>query len=100
MVKKYRVERPYKYFGWDEKDPIDKYSQPKPNDQETGSGYPQTGIDNDDITVFNKITPGTRKKMRMEMRGTGAAEHGKKFLVDERRRSINFRQKADGGGKK
>jgi hypothetical protein len=78
--KKHRVERPYMFHGWDE-DPIDKYSQPKPNDVPTGSGYPQEGIDNDNVLVKGRWPKGTRKKELMEIKGAGAAERGKKFHV-------------------
>jgi len=93
MGNKHRVERPFKYFSFDES-PLGKYKQPIKNDQHPGSGYPQTGIDNDDITVYNRLTPGTKKKERMEMKGTGAAENGKKFLVDERERDTFARDRA------
>jgi hypothetical protein len=83
MGKSHKVERPFKYFGWDEKNPIGKYKQPIKNDDVTGSGYPQTGIDDDDVTVYYKVPTGTKKKQRMEIKGTGAAEKGKKFFEND-----------------
>lgn len=55
----------FKFFSWDEKDPINKYTQPKPNTHKPGNqedtGYPQTDVKTDGI----------------EMRGYGAATKGK-----------------------
>ncbi len=92
MGNKHRVERPFKYFSFDES-PIGKYKQPIKNDNSTGSGYPVTGVDNDDITVYNKVTPGTKKKERMEIHGYGAAERGRKFMVDNKRRDTGQKQR-------
>lgn len=77
----------YKYFDWDE-DPIGKYTQPRKNTDETGSGYPQEGIDNDNVLVKGRWPKGTKKKERMDMRGTGAAEKGKRFMVNKKRFSV------------
>jgi len=69
----------FDYFDVDEPNPIGKYTQPKKNTDETGSGYPQKGIDMDDVLVKGRFMKGTRKKELMDIRGTGAAERGKKF---------------------
>lgn len=57
----------FTYFSWNEKDPIGKYTQPKPNTHKPGNqedtGYPQTEI----------------KDTGIEMRGAGAATKGKKL---------------------
>jgi hypothetical protein len=82
------VHQVFKYFDVDEPNPIGKYKQPIPNKDETGSGYPQTGIDMDDVLVKGRFMKGTKKKERMEQRGYGAAERGCKFLVDKKRRSV------------
>jgi len=74
-----KVERPFKFFGWDE-NPIGKYKQPIANTDSTGSGYPVEGVDNDNIMVKGRWPTGTKKKTRMEMKGAGAAEKGKKFF--------------------
>lgn len=56
----------FKYFGWDTKNPTNKYTQPKPNTHKPGNqedtGYPQTGV----------------KDTGIEMRGYGAATKGRK----------------------
>jgi hypothetical protein len=83
-----KIQQPFKYFPIDTKDPIGKYTQPKPNDDEPGSGYPQEGIDNDDILVKGRWPKGTKKKERMEMRGYGAAEKGCKFMINKKRFSV------------
>ena len=32
----------FQFFGWGDKDPINKYTQPKPNTHDTGNnGYPE-----------------------------------------------------------
>jgi hypothetical protein len=85
--KPWRVERPFKYFGWDEP-PIGKYKQPIKNDNPTGSGYPQEGIDNDNVLVKGRWPSGTKKKHKLEMKGTGAAERGKKFYENTKRYSV------------
>lgn len=54
----------FKFFGWDTNNPINKYTQPKPNTDKPGNqqdtGYPQTGI----------------KETGIVMRGHGAATKG------------------------
>ena len=56
----------FRFFSWDE-DPLNKYTQPKPNGDSTGqNGYPEKDVD-------VGIT-------KMDMRGAGAAEKGKKFV--------------------
>ena len=61
-------EQEFKFFGWDE-EPLNKYTQPKPNNAPTGqNGYPETDID-------VGIT-------KMDMRGAGAATKGKKFVSE------------------
>lgn len=72
----------FDWYGPDE-DPIGKYKQPKPNSYKPGSGYPQTDIDMDGITVKGRWPAGTKKKARMDMRGTGAATRGKKFYQED-----------------
>lgn len=45
----------YKPMGWDIKNPTNKYSQPQPNTDKPGNqedtGYPQTDIKTDGITM-------------------------------------------------
>lgn len=45
----------FTFFGWDDKDPTNKYVQPKPNTHKPGNqedtGYPQTGIKEDGIVM-------------------------------------------------
>lgn len=82
MTKKHSVEQPFKYFGWDE-DPIGKYKQPISNPDMTGSGYPQTDIDKAGVMVKGRWPAGIKTKKKMEMKGTGAAEKGKKFYEDD-----------------
>jgi len=94
MAKKHHVEQPFKYFPFDTKDPIGKFKQPVELSTEgVGNGYPQTGIDNDDVTTYNRVTPWTKKKVREDARGTGAMERGKKFVRDDKFREINKRWK-------
>jgi hypothetical protein len=56
----------FKFFGWDTKNPTNKYTQPKPNTNKPGNqedtGYPQTDV----------------KDTGIEMRGYGAATKGRK----------------------
>lgn len=78
----------FKYFDADTPDPIGKYTQPKPNTDETGTGYPQEGIDNDNILVKGRWPKGTKKKELMDMKGYGAAERGRKFHVNKKRFSV------------
>ena len=82
------VQQVFKFFDADIEDPIGKYTQPKPNTDETGTGYPQEGIDNDNILVKGRWPKGTKKKERMDMKGYGAAEKGRKFYVDKKHRSV------------
>jgi len=58
MTKNDRAE----FFGWGDKNPIGKYTQPRPNTNPMpeGTGYPQTGI----------------KTTGIKMYGTGAATKG------------------------
>lgn len=73
----------FDWFGWEE-DPLNKYKQPKPsNHQINGSGYPQTDIDMDGVMVKGRWPTGTKKKVRMDMRGAGAATRGKKFYPED-----------------
>lgn len=52
----------FEFFGWGDKDPTNKYIQPKPNTHDTGSnGYPEKDV----------------KTSGIEMRGYGAATKGK-----------------------
>ena len=55
-----------KYFGWGDKNPTNKYTQPKANTEKPGNqqdtGYPQTDVKDTGIT----------------MRGYGAAIKGRK----------------------
>lgn len=74
--------RDYKFPGWDAK-PIGTYAQPvdntwSPGEQED-TGYPDLGVDMDDIWVKGKYPKNTKKKTREMMRGYGAATKGKMF---------------------
>ena len=78
---------PFKWFGFDEADPIGKYTQPKPNSdsveytnsQGQSSGYPQTDIDMDGVMVKGRWPADTKKKTRMKIQGTNAATKGTKY---------------------
>ena len=72
----------FSWFGFDE-EPIGKYKQPVANTNPSGSGYPQTDIDMDGVTVKGRWHTGTKKKSRMDMSGTGAATRGKKFYPED-----------------
>jgi hypothetical protein len=56
----------FKFFGWDSKNPTNKYTQPKANTHKPGNqedtGYPQTDV----------------KSTGIEIRGCGAATKGRK----------------------
>jgi hypothetical protein len=56
----------FKFFGWDTKNPTNKYTQPKPNTHKPGNqedtGYPQTDVKDTGIVT----------------RGNGAATKGTK----------------------
>jgi len=82
MAKKHHVEQPFKFFGWDE-DPIGKYKQPIPNTDPTGSGYPATDVDKDGVMVKGRWPAGVKTKKRTEMKGTGAAQKGKRFYDND-----------------
>jgi len=73
----------FDYFDVSTADPIGKYKQPKPNTNPPGkqadTGYPDLGEDWGDVRVKGRYMSGTKKKSRMDMRGTGAATKGKKF---------------------
>jgi hypothetical protein len=55
----------FEFFSWGDKDPTNKYTQPKPNTHSTGNqedtGYPEKDV----------------KTSGIEMRGAGAATKGK-----------------------
>lgn len=55
------------------------YKQPKSVPVLNVAGYPETGVNNDDILVKGKYPPGTKVKTFSTMRGAGAAVKGKKF---------------------
>lgn len=78
----------FTYFGFDE-EPIGKYTQPKQNPRFTkGSGYPADDIDREGTKVYGRYVEGKGgKKQRMDIRGYGAAERGKRFFLDTEDRS-------------
>jgi hypothetical protein len=83
MAKKGNRSGPaFKYFDVGQ-DPIGKYTQPIPNNDPPGSGYPQTDIDMDGVKVKGRWPEGTKKKTKMDMRGYGAAERGRKFYQED-----------------
>jgi len=82
MARNKRTGPAFKYFSWDEKDPIGKYTQPKMNDDPTGSGYPSEGVDNDNIMVKGRWPSGTKKKKFQEARG-GRSARGRRFHEDD-----------------
>ena len=73
----------FEYFGWDE-DPIGKYKQPMKNPRFTkGQGYPEDDIDRTGTKTYGRyVEPYGKKKVKMDMRGYGAAERGRKFYDD------------------
>ena len=75
----------FEYFGWDEKDPIGKYKQPMKNPRFTkGQGYPVDELDLTGTKTYGRFpAPYGKKKHKMDMRGYGAAERGRKFYVDD-----------------
>lgn len=77
----------FEYFDASVADPIGKYMQPKPNTNKPGeqkdTGYPDLGIDMDDVRVKGRYMEGTKKKTRAMMRGYGAATKGRDFYPDE-----------------
>jgi hypothetical protein len=79
----------FEYFGWDVKDPIGKYTQPKTNPRfNKGQGYPIDDIDLTGTKSFNRyVEPYGKKKQIIDMRGYGAAERGRKFHADDEDRS-------------
>ena len=77
--------RDFEYFGWDE-EPIGKYKQPMKNPRFTkGQGYPQDEMDMTGTKTYGRwVKPGSgHKKVKMDIRGYGAAERGRKFYVDD-----------------
>lgn len=46
------------------------------------NGYPQTDIGKAGVMVKGRWPAGTKQKTYADMRGTGAATKGKKFLTD------------------
>lgn len=75
----------FEYFSADEPNPIGKYTQPKPNPRAgRGGGYPDDEMDLTGTKTRGRwIEPYGKKKDRMDIRGTGAAERGKRFFVDD-----------------
>lgn len=72
----------FDYFGWNE-DPIGKYKQPKPNSNPTMQGYPQDEMNLTGTKSKGRfIDPYGKPKNRIDMRGYGAAERGRKFYSD------------------
>jgi hypothetical protein len=81
MAKKHHVEQPYKFFPWDEPNPIGKYKQPIANTDPVDAGYPQKDIDKDNVMVKGRWPSDTEMKKKIEMKGAGAATKGKKFYL-------------------
>jgi len=61
-----------------------EYKQPKsvPVENMPDAGYPQTDIGKNGTMTKGRWMAGTKQKKYEDMRGTGAATKGKKFLVD------------------
>lgn len=81
-------QREFEFLPWDTSDPCEKYAQPKPNDVEVGSGYPQTGMNKDNVLVKGRWPSGTGQKEHIDMRGYGAATKGRKFMVNNKKFSV------------
>jgi len=47
----------------------------------TGSGYPETAINDTKRPVYGRPAPGNSKKQFQDVRGAGAAIKGKKFRI-------------------
>ena len=79
----------FKFLDWDLVDPIGKYKQPMKNPRFTkGNGYPVDEVDLEGTKSFGRyIHPKGTKKPRMDIRGTGAAERGKRFYSDNEDRN-------------
>jgi hypothetical protein len=75
--------RDFEFLDWD-MDPIGKYAQPKKNPRFTkGQGYPQDEMDLTGTKTYGRfVNPYGKKKEKLEMRGYGAAERGRKFTDD------------------
>jgi hypothetical protein len=79
----------FEYYGWDEKDPIGKYTQPKKNLRyDKSSGYISDtdggDIDRQGTKTYGRYVKGTgHKKNRMDIRGCGNTERGKRFYIDD-----------------
>lgn len=76
----------FEYFSADEANPIGKYTQPKQNPRvPTGrQGYPSDDIDREGTMTYGRYIKGKGdKKNRIEMRGYGAAERGRKFYDED-----------------
>jgi hypothetical protein len=76
----------YKFPEWG-KQKMGDYAQPVANTWKPGrqkdTGYPDEGIDMNDIMVKGRYPTGTKKKKLMDIRGYGAATKGRKFHPDE-----------------
>jgi hypothetical protein len=79
------MDQEFKYFGWNEKDPTNKYVQPKPNTNplppEKDVGYPDE-VNKAGVMVKGRWPSDTGMKEHIDMRGYGAATKGRKFLKD------------------
>ena len=81
------VKIPFKWFGFDEANPIGKFKQPQSNDDPIvyknasgqSSGYPQDDIDCDNIMVKGRWPSDTKKKAKMKIQGTNKATKGTNF---------------------
>ena len=77
----------FEFFDWDE-DPIGKYKQPMENPRFTkGQGYPQDEMNLTGTKSKGRfIDPYGKPKQKIDMRGYGAAERGRKFYTGDEER--------------
>jgi len=50
--------------------------------KDQSNGYPQTDINKAGVLIKGRWIAGTQNKVHAEMRGTGAAVRGKKYLTN------------------
>jgi len=79
----------FKYFGWDEPNPIGKYKQPMENPRFTdGQGYESDELDRMGTKTYGRwVRPlNGDKKERLEIRGCKNTTRGKHFYEDHQER--------------
>ena len=74
----------FKYFGWDEKNPIGKFTQPKVNPHKMGNAYPADEVGRVGTKTYGRFIDNKGKtKVYIDARSGKATERGKRFYADD-----------------